>query len=581
MSGTATLNTISTTVHDGCLIQGALNIPSSIFNIAVGPGLSNTLDGATISQGFARTQEAQMGSSGDLSISGTVTISSDAVFSQDSDSNLVGSGTLNLRGAYNWYGGQMNGSTELHVFANAVLRIGQGAAPDIPLAMINGWTLYNEGTVTWFGFDITVGADLQPNPTWTNYGIFDVRIDRSVINSNGEAPTFYNYGTLRKTAGNGTAAFEMGLFNYGTVGPITGTLRFWNGVYQRGGQALIQPQGGILIADGGFEQDDGSTILQTGDALQVNGQCLFAGGSASLGGGTITATLGMQMQSSASLSGSGNIVANVSNAGTFVTGAADGSSPGTIGVTGNYTQTAGSTTVYGELDVSGTFQVTGGTVLVPEDQNVFNVNTIVQSGGDIQIYFTDACSVANDYTMTGGTAEFYYSGGTIGGQMALNGGVFQLNSATTLTISNGISIGTGGTLQFFGGTIAANITNAGTLSLDVVLGQSAFHIGTRIDKDVSIRVPTLSRAELSALMHGPVEADRLRGRGLRFPSGRRAARMRPRPRCTPPSEATGVRPSPRSRCCSAERRRQPPRSHSLSRTRPGPVRARPRGATRP
>ena len=250
-----------------------------------------------------------------------------------------------------------------------------------------------------------------------------------------------------------------------SVTPGATTFELAGGLTQQDAGSTVAVESGTLLIMGTLTQSGGDVSVSQGTSLTVTDTYTASAGTIT-DYGTLTTSNGLTMQSGSSFSGAGSVIANVSNAGTFVTGAADGSSTGTVSVTGNYTQTAGATTVNGEFDVSGTFEQDGGTVTVPQSQGIFNAGAFVQTAGDFSIYFTNACSVSGSYTMTGGTTEFYYSGGTLGGPMALNGGVFQLSSATTLTVSGGVSIGSAGTLDLFGGTLAANVSNAGTLSLD-------------------------------------------------------------------------------------------------------------------
>ncbi|MCI0461892.1 MAG: hypothetical protein L0Z62_33490, partial [Gemmataceae bacterium] len=325
----------------GFLAGGTFQLPNSSWDLELDGGVPATLDGVTISQGNAWASSSDGVRT--LSVVGTNTISAGATFRQSSTTNLAGSGTINVHGLYTWDGGQwdgLDGTAQLHVFPNANLTIGSpnplDPAPTAPHAMINGWTLYNEGTVTWHRSNITIGGLTQPSETIVNYGIFDIRSNHSIVfNPGGEPLAFYNYGTLKKTDGGGVSTIDMALFNSGTFQQQSGRINFTYPFTQAApGQAFL----------------NGNVI---GAPLFV-----FEGGSVSLDGGTIEASLGVQVAAGASVSGGGTIIGNVTTAGQWTVGSGT-----TLNISENYTQTAGTTQVgSGTLTVNGQLLVNGGSV---------------------------------------------------------------------------------------------------------------------------------------------------------------------------------------------------------------------------
>jgi hypothetical protein len=419
---------------------------------------------------------------------GTITLNSDLyvdVLNMRSAGTITGSNTLNIYQRTNnpvvgaatifatsfWTDGTISTSVLRMSAENnhrATLQLGDPNTTPNLRATFFGIDAFS--TVNWQAGSVTVAGQV----TVSNFGTFRADSARGTMGNNlgaGNQWTFENdtTGVLFTAAGRFTNMIPSNVrggrtIQTASITPGANTFEIVGDFTQDDATSAVSVESGTLLITGSFTQSGGDVTVSAGTSLTVTNTYTASGGTIE-DYGSLTASNGLQLQSGTTFSGSGTVVANVSNAGTFVTGAADGSSPGTISITGNYTQTAGSTTVNGELDVSGTFEEDGGTVTVPQSSHVFSAGAFTQTGGDFQIYFTNSCSITGNYTMSGGTAEFFYSGGTFGGQMALNGGTFELSSTTTMTVSGGLSIGSLGTLEVFGGTntIAGNVTNGGTL----------------------------------------------------------------------------------------------------------------------
>lgn len=241
---------------------------------------------------------------------------------------LSNGGTLSLNalfcmnGTGSWLGGGIGGSGEtFKVGSSATLTI------DVTNADANLGPIYfkNYGTVYYTGTSVapeSVGrrramgsfsgpGDIHMLGTqMVNKGLFDIQTDRGIIADApfvGDSvrskarpseiiifappPTIENDGgTFQKSAGAGTTNVEPAFTNDGTLSAQIGTLSF---------DALTQNSGSITL--GGGNIDVGTTLA--------------------LNGGT--------------LDGSGTITADVNNSGGNVS---PGNSPGTINITGNYTQ---------------------------------------------------------------------------------------------------------------------------------------------------------------------------------------------------------------------------------------------------
>ena len=165
-------------------------------------------------------------------------------------SQLIGGGSLvipngdvTLLGtvpSFSWTGGRLVES-DLTVATNAVLSIG-GA----DLKVLLHSTLNNAGTVIWSG----TGA-LRAEFTGTDRSVLVTNLPGAVFEMQSDAPYthydggslgwtdhFHNAGTLRKTGGTGTSAFDshVAVISTGFIDVQTGTLDFAGAINQIGGR---------------------------------------------------------------------------------------------------------------------------------------------------------------------------------------------------------------------------------------------------------------------------------------------------------------------------------------------------------
>src|SRR5258708_22283043 len=88
---------------------------------------------------------------------------------------------------------------------------------------LTGRTLTNAGTATYS--DLTYFLQLQNGAVFNNQatGTFDVQTDQPINGTGTPAPTFNNAGTVKKSAGTGTATLTVP-FNNSGVDALTGAL---------------------------------------------------------------------------------------------------------------------------------------------------------------------------------------------------------------------------------------------------------------------------------------------------------------------------------------------------------------------
>ena len=169
---------------------------------------------------------------------------------------LSGTGVLEVRGLLDWTAGRLYGKVSVAAGGRAVLRggsymrlsSGAGATPAV---------FTNAGTVTWMG-----GVQLYAydNSQIYNLGRWELAADGDGIDfcCSGVGSTFYNLGTLVKTAGtNATSLNSLSLINDGTVEADSGTLTLastvgsaWHDGSQIAGAGRVRLSGGSATLSG-------------------------------------------------------------------------------------------------------------------------------------------------------------------------------------------------------------------------------------------------------------------------------------------------------------------------------------------
>jgi hypothetical protein len=265
---------------------GSLTVSSGSFTDAG----AVTIGTATFTGGTATFNNSFTGGSLLTVNGGTVNFNGATSFAADATLNLSGgalggSGDVTISGALNWSGGDMFGAGRTIVASGATLTI------DNTTHNLNR-VLRNEGVGTW-----TAGALQLNGGTFQNNGSFTAN-SASGLNcyGTGGVNAFNNAGTFTKQ-GAGTTSF----FVSSTAVP-----------FNNSGAMIVG--NGVLSFNSGFTQTAGQTTL---------------------GGGNLTGSSTLDFQGGL-VTGVGTISANVSNNGTFSPGA----SPGTLTISGNYTQGA-------------------------------------------------------------------------------------------------------------------------------------------------------------------------------------------------------------------------------------------------
>ena len=328
---------------------------------------------------------------GDITISrenrtsGNLMINGDRLFGADVihfNGNVDGPGDLIATGTYTFNDGAMRGSGT--TFTNG------GMVIDTTLGLtLDARTLETSGTSSWRTGNISIGG----GSTLHNLGSFDVMGDQD-INTGSGAGAVVNDGTFAKISGAGSTQVNRSFTNNGTVAARSGVLDLqsgftnytsadstltggtyevsatleWNAadvmtnaatIVLDGPSSMIR-NGSNALANLASNTTAGSLTIQNGhnlttpsftnagsvtvggsSTLSVTGDYTQTAGTTELQLGTLNATSAVNIQGGA-LTGAGTVGGNVSNAGKV----SPGSSVGILNISGNYTQTAS-----GSLDV--------------------------------------------------------------------------------------------------------------------------------------------------------------------------------------------------------------------------------------
>ncbi|HEY3243815.1 MAG TPA: hypothetical protein VGM03_10730, partial [Phycisphaerae bacterium] len=235
---------------------------------------------------------------------------------------LNGAGTLTVNGPYNWTDGSMDGGGAT-LLNSGMTMSGTGFKSIGNRSLTNA----NNGTINWTGgaLGMSGATSIINNLAGST---FDIQTPAGSSQSN--SSVFNNGGTLRKSAGSGTVG-GFSLNNTGTVQVDAGTLTF--------GGTFTQTAGSTVLA--------GGSISKSGSAMMINGGTIGLGPNTASGTITGSVTLGNAAASTVPRPGA----------------------PGTLTVTGAYTQTAGKLAIelggvspgtgHDQLVVSGTATLRG------------------------------------------------------------------------------------------------------------------------------------------------------------------------------------------------------------------------------
>jgi uncharacterized repeat protein (TIGR01451 family) len=407
LTGTLQLNFDSTNNGD-YNVTGTLDLNSGAHNFEAGStvtGSGTLVLGATVNfnaGSIASTTAPVLVNGGTTSFQTGVAVSMSSL--TQTAGTLQGSDTINISGVFNWSGGTQNGPGTTN--ANGGFNLTGGAN------LNNGRTLNNAatGVISGGGFyNGGNGAVFNNLPGAT----LDLQNDLRLGSFLGGTDTINNQGTLTRSGAGNFTIFAI-FNNTGTVNITAGTLTL------SGGGASSSP----INAAG--------TLAVTSGTFDFNSPASLSGAGLATFSATVNFNAGSSISTAVNLTG-GILTLQTGSTVTFP----------------NLTQTAGTLSGTGIVDVTGVFNWSGGT---QEGAGTTNAN-----GG---FNLTGGVNLNNGRTLNNVASGVISAGGFYNGG---NGAVFNNLPGATLDLQNDLRLG-----GFLGGTDTIN--NQGTLTRSTATG---------------------------------------------------------------------------------------------------------------
>jgi fibronectin-binding autotransporter adhesin len=484
-----------------------------------GPG-GVPFTGVFSQSGGTLTMDGQLLSGGQVNLSGgTFAVNATAAtpnLGVAGSATLAANGSLTVTDTFAWSGGTLAGSGTLALASTLTGTISSINTKTISGALVIG----QAGTLTWSGGQIAQSAHTG---AFNNSGLLDIQGDLTLGTFNAFGGTFNNTGTLRKSAGEGTAVLQTSvrLANAGTIEALSGILSIGGGQFNTGIEQLhtgafrIGEQGELRFAAGTHRITESGEISgpggvpftgvfsQSGGTLTMDGQ-LLSGGQVNLSGGTFAvnataATPNLGVAGSATLAANGSLTVTD----TFAWSGGTLAGSGTLALASTLTGTISSIntkTISGALVIgqAGTLTWSGGQIAQSAHTGAFNNSGLLDIQGDLTLGTFNAFGGTFNNTGTlrksagEGTAVLQTSvrlanAGTIealSGILSIGGG--QFNTGIEQLHTGAFRIGEQGELRFAAGT--HRITGSGVISGEGTLALSG---GTFLnDGTISPGLPT-------------------------------------------------------------------------------------------
>ena len=375
----------------------------ALANFTTNAGNFTIQDGLNFTAGdFTDTGSLTVGAGSTFTINGTYT--------EAGTLNVLTGGTLNAAGSFtNFSGGTLTGGTYriggTFQFVDAAL-----VTNDATLVLIGSTSQIvdqanNDALANFASNDVAGSLTIQDGRDFTTAGDFSNAGSLTVGDGSTLTVTgaYTQAGTLSIFSGTvdllGGGSANGNLINLGTliidVGStftVTGSLTLTGTVNVQAGATLNLADGssnggvlnvaGSVVVNGSFG-NSGDVSLLNGSTLTVSGDYTQTDGSTTLSGGTLSASGLVDLQGG-ELSGSGTIAASVQNAALIVVG--ESGAPGLLSITGDYTQTSSGvlTVEIGGYNAGTDFDqlAIGGTANLDGTLNVSLINGFTPLSGD-------------------------------------------------------------------------------------------------------------------------------------------------------------------------------------------------------
>jgi fibronectin-binding autotransporter adhesin len=546
LSGTGGLNIVGTLAQDGgtAEVGGTSSLAATALTVGgtvtVEGGTLSTVDGVQVETGGTLALQSGIlsGGQGSVAVDPGATLTG---YGGTLSGDLLNSGTITLgqppTGTFTVTGNYTQGGSATLTVTGGPMQVDGTIAEDGGAVQLgSGGTLTVTGDYALAGGGLTLSGG-----TLTVLGLLDVSGGTLTLTAGTLTGSVQVEAGGNLTASGGTLNGDLSDFGAVTASTLTVT-----GNYGQAGTASLDVSGGSVTVDGSFEEDGGSVLLGSGGTLnadngvtQTGGDLALSGGMMNLGtgafaqsggtlevaslsslyamtmtfggtvtleGGSVTAMTDVEVLSGGALlleggtlsgdmggvlldagatltASSGTISGSLSNSGTLTLD--DPTTPGTLTITGGYTQVTGTLDATGGSLTTNSFEEDGGAVVVGSGGTVTAYGW-TQTGGDLALSGTGAVNDNGMFQQSGGTTEVTgtatlsaYSvsiGGTLtlaGGTIAVgmgavevdSGGLLLVDSGTLSSSMGGVQVDGGGTLTAYSGTIAGNLSNSGTVNL--------------------------------------------------------------------------------------------------------------------
>jgi uncharacterized repeat protein (TIGR01451 family) len=425
---------------------------------------------------------------------GTLTSSTTTDFNDNfthSGGTLTGTGIYNFDFPVNWTGGTWSGSGSSVIAAGNTLTINGSVTLQARTISIFGTINFAAGTI-----NHGIGAVINNQ----SGGVFDIQNDLNfVFNQGGARTTFNNAGTLKKSAGGGTATFDADLANTNLVEIFAGTLNFTGG---GSSSAMFVPNTSTLLRFGGGTFDlTGSTITASGGLTQLSTGSLTSTGPVTMNspfdftGGSITGTGSFTFTttltwSGGTMSGSGSTVIStganldISGAGGKTWTARTLDNFGTVRVTGTGSVNHGVGAIFNN-QIGGTFDIQTDMIFAFNQGgarlSLNNDSTMMKSAGAGPTSLDINLAGSGDVSALSGFLQFTGGAGTNTGNFTVaTGSTLAFSGTFTLDPAAGNSISGPGSIRFNGGTTTIGGAGSGTFSPDIteIIGGTANFVTT-------------------------------------------------------------------------------------------------------
>jgi hypothetical protein len=451
-------NTTGTVLVQSGVLSLSQGLSSSVFNVGTGAELD--LGTFTIADGASLIGAGTIGFNGFGTLTFAVDFTIEVAKFAFANGTVIGDASVTFANTLNWSGGIMYATGAINFANTATVNIIGSAqlgslAQTTPPQMVN-----NAGNVVMSGAGVlTLVLTVFNNQAAAT---FDFQNNGGINEANG-ASTFNNAGTVKKSAGNGTAQIVPTLVNTGSILAQSNKLGLTKG-----------SSSGIFNAGLGAELDLGVFTINSGASLAGLGTIGFNGFGTLTFAADTTISVAFFIFANGTMNGAGNVTFNNTlnwSGGTMNgIGTINFASTATVNILGNVVE-AQTVNNAGLVAMRGNFQLAlnNGAVFNNEASGTFDLQA---DGG-----------------MTGGGASAFNNVGTLkksGGTGNSSLGPFPVNNSGsiaaqsgTLTLSGGgasggvlssFSAGNGATLAFSSGTFTMNVgaalSGGGTIAIN-------------------------------------------------------------------------------------------------------------------